>query len=70
MSTHSWDLLSQKGIGGEEVVILRPGKEGTVAEVGSSVAEVHDLLAAGLSVADAALPRTISPSLDQLNLFE
>jgi predicted ATPase len=70
VSTHSWHLLSQKGIGGEEVVILRPDKEGTVAEIASSVREVYDLLDAGLSVADAALPRTIPATLKQLDLFE
>jgi predicted ATPase len=70
VSTHSWDLLSQKGIGGEEVVMLKPDKEGTIAEVASSVEEVRDLLDAGLSVADAALPQTIPANLRQLDLFE
>ena len=61
ISTHSWDLLSEKGIGGEEVVMLTPGQDGTNARLASSVEEVHDLLEAGLSIADAALPRTIPP---------
>lgn len=67
ISTHSWDLLSEKGIGGEEVVMLTPGKEGTVAKLASSVDEVRKLLEAGLSVADAALPLT-RPEVDQLSL--
>ena len=70
VSTHSWELLSQKSIGGEEVVILRPDKEGTVAAIASSIKEVRDLLKAGLSVADAALPLTRPMNLDQLTLFE
>ncbi|MBZ5594388.1 MAG: AAA family ATPase [Acidobacteriia bacterium] len=70
VSTHSWDLLSQKSIGGEEVVMLKPDKEGTVADVASSVEEVRDLLDAGLSVADAALPQTIPANLRQLDLLE
>lgn len=69
ISTHSWDLLSEKGIGGEEVVMLTPGQDGTNARLASSVEEVHDLLEAGLSIADAALPRTIPPQLSQLDLF-
>lgn len=69
ISTHSWDLLSEKGIGGEEVVMLTPGPEGTIAKLASSVKEVHQLLESGLSVADAALPRTAAPLIDQLNLF-
>ncbi len=70
VSTHSFDLLSEKAIGGEEVVMLTPGKEGTLAQVAASVKEVRMLLEAGLTVADAALPRTNPPNLNQLNLFE
>jgi predicted ATPase len=70
VSTHSWDLLSQKSIGGEEVVMLKPDAEGTVAQVASSAPEIRDLLTAGLSVADVALPRTAPPSLENLSLFE
>ena len=70
VSTHSFDLLSEKAIGGEEVVILTPDKEGTVAQVASSVKEVRTLLEAGLTVADAALPRTNPANLNQLNLLE
>jgi predicted ATPase len=70
VSTHSSDLLSQKGIGAEEVVMLTPSQEGTRAELASSVGEVRDLLAAGLTVADVALPRTTPSGLNQLDLFE
>jgi hypothetical protein len=48
--------------------MLRPDQEGTVAEIASSVMEVRDMLNAGLSVADAALPRTAPTNL-QLDLF-
>lgn len=70
ISTHSADLLSQKGIGGEEVIMLEPGQEGTEARLASGDAEVHDLLEGGLSIADAALPRTRPAGLNQLALFE
>jgi predicted ATPase len=69
VSTHSWELLSQKSIGGEEVIMLRPDHEGTVAEVASSNGEVREMLEAGLSVADAALPRTAPANVSQLELF-
>jgi hypothetical protein len=62
--------LSEKSIGGEEVITLRPDKEGTVVERASSVDEVRELLNAGLSVADVVLPRTAPPNLGQLDLFE
>ncbi len=70
ISTHSWDLLSEKGIGGEEVVMLTPDQEGTNAKLASSSEEVRNLLEAGLSIADAALPRTTPPQLSQLDLFQ
>jgi predicted ATPase len=69
VSTHSGDLLSQKSIGGEEVLILRPDKEGTVVQVASSIKEVKNLLNSGLSVADAVLPITAPANLDQLEMF-
>jgi predicted ATPase len=69
VSTHSWELLSQKSIGGEEVIMLRPDREGTVAELASSNAEIREMLEAGLSVADAALPRTAPSDVNQLELF-
>lgn len=58
LSTHSPDLLSDKGIGGEEVLILKPGAEGTEIKVASSMHEIKDLLEGGLSIADAVLPIT------------
>jgi len=70
VSTHSFELLSEKSIGGEEVVLLRPEPEGTVASLASSIEEIRSLLDAGLSVGDAALPHTIPPELRQLDLFE
>jgi len=70
ISTHSWDLLSEKGIGGEEVVVLTPGQEGTDARLASSMDDVHGLLDAGLSMADATLPRTNPPQLSRLDLFQ
>jgi predicted ATPase len=70
MSTHSGDLLSEKGIGGEETLLLVPDREGTSVELASSNRAVRDLLRSGLSVADAALPRTAPRTVSQLTLFE
>ena len=69
ITTHSADLLSDPGISGEEVVQLTPSGEGTVAELASSKREVRALLSAGLSVAEAVLPRTAPPNASQLTLF-
>jgi predicted ATPase len=58
ISTHSADLLSDKGIGGEMVLVLTPSKEGTEVHPSSSDQEIMDLLEGGFSIADAVLPRT------------
>ncbi|MDM7911760.1 MAG: AAA family ATPase [Methanotrichaceae archaeon] len=63
LSTHSPDLLSDKGIGGEEVLVLEPGPEGTEVIVSSSKERIRALLEGGLSIADAVLPAT-NPQLD------
>jgi len=69
ISTHSSDLLSDAGIGGEEVLLLTPGEEGTKVELASSNAEIRALLEGGLTIADAALPRTVPSDILQLDLF-
>jgi predicted ATPase len=70
LSTHSADLLSDKGIGGEEVLLMTPTAEGTKVESASSIKEIKLLLEGGLSIADAALPLTIPPAIDQLTLLK
>jgi len=68
LSTHSADLLTDKGIAGEEVILLTPYPEGTKVELASSIQEVRDLLEGGLSVAEAVMPRTIPTNVHQLEL--
>jgi predicted ATPase len=70
LSTHSADLLSDEGIGGEEVLLMTPTAEGTKVEVASSIKEISSLLEGGLTVADAALPRTTPINVDQLSLLK
>lgn len=66
LSTHSADLLTDKGIAGEEVILLTPYPEGTKVELASSIQEVRDLLEGGLSVAEAVMPRTVPTNVHQL----
>lgn len=58
LSTHSAELLRDGGIGGEEVLLLAPGREGTGIAVSSSLRDVQAVLAAGASVGDAVISRT------------
>jgi predicted ATPase len=69
VSTHSAELLSDEGIGAEEVLVLEPLKEGTHVEVAKNVEQIRALLEGGLSVADAVIPRTSPRDADQLALF-
>lgn len=69
VSTHSAELLTPRSIDAREVVMLRPGQDGTVAETAASNREIVAMLAAGLSIADAVLPRTGPAEIDQLELF-
>ncbi|HBY60672.1 MAG TPA: chromosome segregation protein SMC [Solibacterales bacterium] len=68
VSTHSSDLLQDKGIDGSEIVMLRPDKEGSTALLASSVAEIRTLLQFGSSPGDVVMPRVQPPHLDQLAL--
>lgn len=69
VSTHSADLLSDRGIGLDEVLLLKPTAEGTEVELASEDKQVRALLSGGLSVADAVIPRTAPKETSQLALF-
>lgn len=69
LTTHSPDLLRDEGIGLDEVLLLRPGAEGTDVSPASAFRDVRDLLQGGLTLADAALPKTRPERAEQLTLF-
>lgn len=58
VSTHSDDLLRDEGIAPDEVLILRSTSDSTTVELGNEIAIVKQLVDAGLSIAEAALPIT------------
>ena len=69
MSTHSADLLQDKGIGMDEVLLLIPAGEGTEVHSAGSKFEIRQLLEAGLSMADAAIPYTRPEKSGRLPMF-
>ncbi len=69
VSTHSPELLSDEGIGLDEVLLLTPGKEGTQVTLAADIGQVVALLAGGDSMAAAVLPRAKPKNADQLSLF-
>jgi predicted ATPase len=70
VSTHSSDLLRDSGIGLDEVLLLIPERGGTQVKLASEFQEIHDLLAGGLTLADAVIPLTQPKDAEQLALFE
>src|SRR2546426_2548664 len=69
LSTHSPDLLRDEGIGLDEVLLLRPGSEGTEVAPAGAFQEIRDLLQGGMTLADAVIPKTRPAHADQLTLF-
>lgn len=69
ISTHSLDLLSDKGISLDEILLLSPSAEGTVVHTAASVPEIRAMLEGGMTPAQAILPRTKPKSINQLTLF-
>jgi len=69
VSTHSADLLSEEGIAPEEVILLTTSSEGTAVSVASEVDQIKALLAGGMTVAEAVIPRTAPKDPAQLALF-
>ena len=70
LSSHSAELLSDEGIDGNEVLLLRPSSEDTRVDVASHDLEIRQLLESGLSIADVVLPRTAPPLVRQLSLWD
>lgn len=67
VTTHSTSLLSDPGIGSNEVLLLEPGKEGV--SVRKADVQERDLMQKGLTAADVMLPKTRPKNLQQLSLF-
>lgn len=68
ISTHSTDLLSDQGIGGEEVLLLTPTNEGTQVEVASDLSDVVSLLESGIPMGEVVVPRTKPENSAQMNI--
>ncbi len=70
VSTHSSEMLHDEGIGLDEVLLLRPGEEGTSVQPASSLPEVKMLLEQDYSLADAIIPHTRPEKVHHLLLFD
>lgn len=68
ISTHSYELLNDKGIALNEILLLIPKKEETSLEVASQRFSINQLLEGSLSPADVVIPNTRPANIDQLTL--
>jgi predicted ATP-dependent endonuclease of OLD family len=66
ISTHSEELLSDTGIGGEEVLRLEPSDDGTLLRSPRDDEGDCALLQSGLSVGEVVMPKTKIKGMDQL----
>ncbi|MEO5572802.1 MAG: AAA family ATPase [Bacteroidia bacterium] len=68
ISSHSSDLLNDRGISLNEIVVLEPAAEGTRAVVASNITEVKNMLNGGMTPGNAILPRIKPKNINQLTL--
>jgi predicted ATPase len=68
ISTHSSELLNDKGIAADEVLLFRPIQRGTEIISGASNSEIKQLLQAGLTASEA-LERVTPENAHQLPLW-
>ncbi len=70
ISTHSAELLSDEGVSGHETLVLKPTDDGTEIHLATDFPDVRGLLEAGVSVAEAVIPRTEPKDFVQLDFLD
>lgn len=70
ISTHSAELLSDAGVSGHETLVLVPTDDGTQIHLATEFPDVRGLLEAGVSVAEAVIPRTEPKEFYQLDFLD
>jgi len=66
ITTHSYDLLSNEGIGADEVVVLQTDKEGTSVKRADKIDDVKKYLDSGFSMADAVIPKVAPKNIENI----
>jgi len=69
ITTHSADLLSDPGIGLDEVFVLTPGDNGTTILQPGQRADIRAMMEQGISLPEALLPLSRPPKPEELPLF-
>ena len=66
VSTHSYEILSDEGIGGDEVLVLLPTKESTKIIKAIDDPEIRKYLEAGFNPAEAIIPKVAPKEIDRV----
>jgi len=69
LSSHSADLLSDRGIGPEEVLLLKPTPDGSIVSLAAEDQEIRALLEGGIPMGEIVVPRSAPENVEQLPLF-
>ena len=70
ITTHSYDMLSNNGLSSNEVILLKPSKEGSQVVNAATLDDVNAELSAGFSMADAIIPYTKPENVDSISMIK
>jgi predicted ATPase len=70
ISTHSPDLLSDGGIGAEEILLFKPEKEETIIVSAADNKDIRALLESGFAPSEAVIPHTDPEQFTMRKLFD
>ena len=70
LTTHSFDLLSSKGIGTDEVILLDSTLEGTTIKRTDHSDEIKEYLDKEFTMAEAVIPRTKPKGIEKIAQLE
>lgn len=70
ITTHSYDMLANNGLRSNEVILLKPSKEGTQVINAANMEDVTSELNAGFSMADAVIPYTKPDNVESLSMLK
>ena len=68
LTSHSTDLLNDRGISLDEIILLEPTTEGTMIRIAANIPEIKAMLDGGMTPGAAILPRTKPKNINQLTL--
>lgn len=69
VSTHADAMIGAEGVGANEVIIIKPGVNGSSATEASKLRDVREILSVSDNLARAVRPHTIPKQAHQLSLF-